>query len=306
MTRVLVTGASGFIGSRVVRSLLRRGDNVVGLVRSGSERRRLEGIGSEVAVVEADLDDPSASADAVQRADPEGVIHCAWYVEPGRYLHAVPENLAALEASVRLLRLLLDQGCDRIVLVGTSYEPAAGGEVGRVEPPQAGIYRAAKAALHEVAMRLAEEGHPVACAHIFYLYGPGESERRLVPLLVRSLLQGETLAVTDGEQRRDYLHVDDVADALRAILAAKASGSIDVCSGDAVPLSRLFDAVERATGREGHLDVGGRPYGEGEVIEAVGDPGPLRDLGWTPSITLEDGIADTVEWWIDHLGSRVS
>lgn len=300
--KVLVTGAAGFIGSQVTRVLVQRGAEVHALVRPNTRRDRLEPVADRVSLVTADLDDPAAVEAAVHQVSPDGCIHAAWYVEPGRYLHAVPENLAALEASNRLLRLLLSAGCERVVLVGTSFEPAAGGERGGVEPPQESIYRAAKAALHTVGQRLADEGNRVACAHVFYLYGPGEDGRRLVPLLIRSLLRGERIAVTDGQQRRDYLHVADIAAGLCTILEQGASGSLDVSSGTPTPLGELFRLLGDATGRSELIEVGGRPYGEGEVLVAEGDDRALRALGWAPERSLEEGIKETVAWWAARLG----
>lgn len=302
--RVLVTGASGFIGSHVVRELVDRGEEVYALARPDSSLRRLQGIDRHVHLLSADLDHPDSARRAVLAARPEAAIHAAWYVEPGRYLHAVPENLAALEASTRLLRLLGSVGCGATVVVGTGFEEAAGGPSGGTVPPVRSIYASAKSALHEVVDGLAREGRPVACAHPFYLYGPWEDERRFVPALVRALLAGETIDVTDGRQRRDFLHVADVASALCTIVAAGAGGSFDVCTGRPVQVSEIYDAVGEATGRRSLLNVGARPYADGEVISSTGHDGPLRALGWVPRFGLADGIKDTVAWWDDHLSER--
>ena len=119
--RVLLTGATGFIGSHTARALIERGHDVHALVREGAGLHRIADVLDHLTIVDADLHDEVAMGAAVQSIAPEGVVHAAWYVEPGRYLHAVPENLAALEASVRLIRLLESVGCERIVVAGTSF-----------------------------------------------------------------------------------------------------------------------------------------------------------------------------------------
>ena len=299
--RVLVTGASGFIGSHVVHELVARGDVVYALARPESSLHRLEGVERQVHVLVADLADADATARAVAAARPDGVVHAAWYVDPLRYLHAVDENLQALEASTRLLRLLVAAGCGRIVVVGSGFERTAGGSAGGTVPHPASIYASCKAALHEVVERLAVDGYAVACAHPFYLYGPWEDERRFVPSLARSLLAGKGVPVTDGRQRRDFLHVADVAAALCTILEREGAGSFDVCSGTPVALTEVYEAIGQATGRPDLLDVGARPYGAGEVVTATGDAEPLRRLGWSPRFDLAEGIKDAVAWWDERL-----
>lgn len=302
--RVLLTGATGFIGSHVARALLERGHDVHALVRRHSSRHRIADLGDRLHVLTADLSDAAETAAAVHASGPEGAVHAAWYVEPGSYLDAVPENLEALEASMRLFRLLLDAGCERITTVGTGFEPKAGGRHGGARPAQESVYASTKGALHEVIERLATEGAAVACAHVFYLYGPFEDGRRLVPALIRALLGGEEIEVTDGRQRRDYLHVSDVASALCTIVEAGAAGSIDVCAGEPTLLTDLFAAVEEATGRPGLIKAGARAYGPGEVVEARGDDTVLRGLGWAPSFDLARGVKDAVAWWEDHQGTK--
>src|SRR5262245_6234932 len=109
--RVLVTGAGGFIGSQVVRSLLRRGDEVVALLRRGAEPARLADVRDRLRVVTADLDAPEAVGRALAEARPEGCAHLAWYAVPGKYLHAQAENLACVQATLGLVRQLIAVGC---------------------------------------------------------------------------------------------------------------------------------------------------------------------------------------------------
>lgn len=299
--RVLLTGATGFIGSHVARALVDRDHEVHALVRAGSSLDRLDDVDDALTLVHGDLRDPEIGK-VIRTARPEGVIHAAWYVEPGKYLTAVKENLEILEATVRLFRDVLDVGCDRIVSVGSSFEPAAGGVMGGAQPRPLGMYSAAKAAVHEVVDDVARQGARAACGHVFYLHGPGEDERRLVPALVTALLRGQPVDVSGGDQRLDYLHVADVAAGLVTILDGGGSGSIDVCSDAPIPLADVFSAIGEATGRGELIRVGGRPYGEREVMHAGGDPRRLRRLGWEPSFGLAEGVKDTVAWWERRLG----
>lgn len=295
--RVLVSGAAGFIGSHVTRVLTGRGHEVTAVVRPGHGTDRLTDVPGALHVVEADLADPAQAASAVRQGAPEGLVHAAWYVEPGKYLHAADENARALEMTGTLFDAALTAGCGRIVNVGTGFEPAAGGAAGGVVPPQESVYSSSKAAVHDLVARLAGDGVAATCAHVFYLYGPGEYPDRLVPALIRSVLGGKAIEVTDGRQRRDYLHVADVAAGLAVLVEHDAGPSVDICSAEPIEVRELYDAVGSATGRRELIHDGARAYGDGEVLSAAGDDTELRNLGWSPAISLADGIAECVDYW---------
>src|SRR6202011_3100840 len=164
-------------------------------------------------------------------------IHLAWYAVPGKYLDA-RENLDCLGVSLHLLEVLAQTGCRHVVMTGTcaEYDTDVGylRESGPTRP--ATLYAAAKLSLGiTAAIRAAQLGMTLSWARLFYLYGPYEDERRMVPSLIRSLLENKPFKASSGRQIRDYLHVDDVAAALCALAAARANGTFNVCSGEPVP-----------------------------------------------------------------------
>jgi nucleoside-diphosphate-sugar epimerase len=288
--RVLLTGASGFIGSHVARELVAGGDAVTAVIAPASSLDPIADLGV-AGVVRADL--RSADLDRlVEACRPEVCVHLAWYVEPGRYLTEARPNLESLAASVRLLTALEGGTCRRVVLAGTCLEGATG-EDGR-PVTSTSPYAATKAALHSVATHL--EVTDVVCAHIFHVYGPGERRERIVPQVALACLQGQPLEVTSGDRQFDYLHVEDVASALATIAKARMIGQVDVCSGQRVALRELFDEIGRAAGHRGMIKIGARPDGE-EMIIPGGDPRVLADVGWSPRWTLEEGVVQTVAWW---------
>lgn len=290
--RVLLTGAGGFIGSHVARTLAAQDDEIVAVLRPNGSTERLADVDSELSIVRADL----GSADLeslLTDAAPDVCIHLAWYVEPGRYLTAVQENLASLVAGTRLLSALDKTGCPRAVIAGTCLEPGSliDGDV----RPAGTVYAAAKSALHQVARHL--ERTSVACAHIFYLYGPGEDPQRLVPAVIRACLEGQTIAVSSGEQKRDFLHVEDVASAIVAVAKSDLQERVDICTGVTRPLREVFEAIGSATHRQDLIGIGHRPSVAGEPQDIAGDSTILAGTGWQPRWPLEAGITDTVEWW---------
>jgi nucleoside-diphosphate-sugar epimerase len=288
--RILLTGATGFIGAHVARALVARGAQVHGLALPGAPRDRLADIASRLELHEGDLSDAAWTQATVGSLAPDAVIHLAWYAEPGTYLRAIPENLASLRGGMNLLEALAGGGtCRRVVLAGTCLENLA--------TPQPTIYAAAKSAQHQLAMGFAAASMTAACAHIHYLYGPGEDERRVIPTVTRSLLRGEPIDVTSGSQSRDYLHVADIAEALCRIAESDATGRVDICTGKPVTLRDVFEEIARATGTPQLLRIGALPDSESTGWPATGDPTALLATGWQPSYNLRQGIQETTAWW---------
>lgn len=296
LMRVLLTGAGGFIGSHVARLLIARGEDVTAVLRPDGRRDRIADVVTDLSIVEADLNSTDLRK-LVVGAKPDLCIHLAWYVEPTRYLTAVQENLTSLATGARLLAALDGARCPRAVIAGTCLEPGTL-IAGQTRGPET-IYAAAKNALHQVGMRL---GHTdVACAHIFHLYGPGENRRRVVPSVIRSCLQGRAIDVTSGIQRRDFMHVEDVASGIISLANSDVQGSVDICSGVSTSLRQVFEAIGEETGRPELIGIGNRPHAPGEPREIAGDGSALLRTGWQPGRTLRGGIADAVAWWRAHL-----
>jgi nucleoside-diphosphate-sugar epimerase len=288
--RLLLTGATGFIGAHVARALVERGAEVHGLTLPGAPRERIAALAPQVELIEGDLGDAAWVRATVGSIAPDAAIHLAWFAEPRLYLRAVPENLASLRGGVNLIEALADGGtCRRVVMAGTCLE--------NMDTPRPTIYAAAKAAQHQLATGFGERSMSAACAHIFYLYGPWEDERRAIPTVTRSLLRGEQIDVTSGSQARDYLHVADVAEALSTLADSDVSGRVDICTGSPVTLRRVFEEVAQATGRADLLRIGALPDSESTGWPATGDPAPMLTTGWRPRYNLKQGIQETTAWW---------
>ena len=299
MSRLLVTGGSGFVGLPTLRALAGR-DDEVHVLTTRTEPPAVPGVKWR----RIDLgDDGSQLEELLDELRPQRLLHLAWYVEHGRFWDA-PENVVWVERSLRLLRAFIDAGGRRAVMLGTCAEydwASADGPLLETEASiaPATLYGTAKDALRGLAGALAaSRGVELAWGRLFFLYGPRESPGRLVPSVIDSLLDGMPAKTTSGTQRRDFLHVEDVAGAVAALLESSVTGPVNIASGRAVAVSELVDLIAKAVGRPELVRAGALPDRASEPPLLVADAGRLtREVGYSPRFTLADGIADTVGWW---------
>lgn len=279
MKRVLLTGASGFIGRHAADALEGRGFEVCAF----SSR-------------DGDLLDPAVPSALIERVRPTHLLHLAWYAVPGDYWTSV-ENLRWVEATLRLLRAF---DGERAVVAGSSaeYDWSAGGRLVEDATPDrpATLYGAAKLAVSNIGRRMG--GLSFAQGRVFFVYGPNEDERRLVPQVARPLLAGERAAVSEGSQVRDFMHAADVAGALCALLDSEVTGPVNIASGDALPVREVVAMVAEAAGRPELVDYGVLPARPGDPGELIPDVTRLRDeVGFRPRFSTREGLADAVDFW---------
>jgi nucleoside-diphosphate-sugar epimerase len=295
--KVVVTGASGFIGSQVVRLLARAETEVYAVVRAGRDHAqlarnvRIVEVGADLSTVDALTSIASIGADTC--------IHCAWLTTPGEYLGS-PLNTALQSATIALAERLAAGGCRRFVGVGTCFEYDIGDEILSEETPLAPAhpYSTAKAATYRALLALGRAtSMQVAWARLFYVYGPGEHPRRLIASVVRDLLRGHEARCTEGAQVRDFLHVEDVAAALCAIARAELVGAVNVASGEPVTVATIAKRIAAILDCSERLRLGALPYAAGDPMFVLGDNRRLRSTGWSARWSLDDGLADAVRWW---------
>lgn len=292
--RVLVTGASGFIGRCALPALARRGYEVHAISR---KQLALEGIHWHV----ADLLDAQRLPTLLADIRPSHLLHLAWYAEHGKFWTS-RENRRWLEVSTALMRAFRDAGGQFAVGAGScaEYDWREGYCDENTTPlAPATEYGACKHAAH---LGMEEIGNPsgIGCAwgRIFHLYGPHEHPARFVASIIRSLLLGQEAICTEGTQIRDFLHVEDVAEGFIALLDAGRAGSFNLGAGQPITLADLGRRIASLIGRPEMLKLGALPMAAEDPPILVPRPGRLaQDLKWSPRYTLDQGLRHTIDWW---------
>jgi len=302
MKRVLLTGASGFVGRHCLPALLARGYEVHAL---SSKAGVSVAPHTEPHWHQADLLDAAQVSRLLEQVQPKHLLHCAWYAVPGKYWTS-PENFRWLEASLHLFKTFAATGGKRAVGVGTcaEYDWRDGHCSEHVTPlAPTTVYGVCKHALQLMLDTLAKQtGLSTAWGRLFFLYGPHEYEERLVASIIRSILQEQPALCSHGEQIRDFLYVQDAADALVALLDSEVTGAVNIASGVPLRLLELIMEIAAQLERPDLIQLGARPVALSEPPLLVADVGRLRnEVGWTPQHELTQGLIETIKWWKSQL-----
>lgn len=295
MKRVLVTGASGFIGRHTLPALALRGFEV----HAVSSQPRPSPAGG----ARWHRSDLLRGADVRQLMDgvqPTHLLHLAWFAVPGQFWTS-PENLRWVQTSLELLSVFESVGGRRLVVAGSCAEYEwSDVDCDEHDTPlrPATLYGTCKHALHLVMEKFADRRLSTGWGRVFHLYGPHEHPDRLVPSVICSLLDGRPALCTPGTQVRDFLHVADVAGAFVALLDSPVGGAVNIASGTPVSIANLVSTIGRQMGAASLVRLGARPLPAHEQPRLTARVARLRDeVGWTPTISLESGLEQTTEWW---------
>jgi nucleoside-diphosphate-sugar epimerase len=302
--RVLVTGASGFLGSHVVRRLVKEGADIYAVTSSVSTSpERLSDLLDGITLLEANLRDASSLAHVVAAAQPELVIHQAAFTHVGKSFSRIDENIQTnIQGTVNLLQAL-EGHYRRFVYVGSGDvygdSPVPFTEDGPVAP--ASPYAVSKYAAERFCRMFHQAyGWPIVCLRPFNVYGPGQSPDRIIPELIISALSGRDLKMTEGRQTREFMYVEDVAEAfVQALVKPDIDGEvINVSRGEEVSIRQLATTVLELMGNPVKGLFGALENRPTEIWRMFGDDTKARELlGWSATTTLTDGLTKTIDWY---------
>lgn len=268
MTLVLLTGGTGFVGGQILKRFLERGCRVRLAVRAQVTQR--DGV-EQVVVRDLFAADQPALEDLCAGVDV--VCHAAWYAVPGKYLTA-DENMSCLSGSLRLGQAAIAARVPRFVGVGTCFEYDLTAGYLRTNTPLAPttLYGACKASAYlTLSQLMVREKRSFAWCRLFYLYGEGEDERRLVPYLRARLAKGERAELTSGKQIRDYMDVREAGRQVADAALADVEGPVNICSGAPISVADLAYRIADEYQRRDLLVLGARPDTSGDPVCVFGE-----------------------------------
>jgi UDP-glucose 4-epimerase len=296
--RVAVTGAAGFIGLHLLHGLHAAGAEVVAIVVAGKPTPGLDALPFPVEriVIESDR----GAGDAIRQVRPRYVVHLSAVISLERSFRMIEQTIEAnIFSTISLLTACTEVKAERVILMGSceEYGQRYCPFDATLAPDPNSPYGASKAAATAYArMFFGSFGLPTVVLRPSVVYGPRQSPRQLISMVLEALAENRTIAVTEGRQTRDFVYVDDVVDAILIALTAPnvAGETWNIGSGEVVTVRHCLELVERITGLTGLIQYGARPYAESErfhyepMVEET-----YRAFKWKPSVMLEEGIVRT-------------
>ncbi len=276
---ILITGSTGFIGANLVPLLLAHRHTVTALVRN-AERAADMPWANQVRFIVWDIGQDIAPV-LEKIGAPDAVIHLAWAGLPNyKALFHFEQNLPA---HYRFLKSLVEQGVGQVLVTGTCFEYGMqNGCLSEQMPAQPeNSYALAKDTLRRFLQALQQEHNfTLQWARLFYIYGPGQSSNSLLAQLDRALNNGEkSFNMSNGEQLRDYLAVEEVARRLLLLLEhSECNGLVNVCSGEPISVRRLVEHHIQKRGASIALNFGYYPYPDYEPMAFWGDHRRIAQL----------------------------
>jgi nucleoside-diphosphate-sugar epimerase len=250
---------------------------------------------------QADLLDADQIARLLKAAQPQALLHLAWYVAPGDWYGAY-ENFLWMQSSLELLRQFELLGGARVLMVGSGaeYDWRYGYCTEDRTPLDPNTYYGhCKLMLGNALFEFSKLRELNSTwARIFFLYGPGEAETRLVAHTINSILAGVRPRCTHGNQVRDYLHVADAADGLVSVLDSDHTGTVNIASGEPVTLRQLIGRVASQLEQPpDFIEFGAVEAPPTDMPFVVANVERLNVTGWRRTFDHDSGIAHTIDWW---------
>lgn len=285
--RVLITGVTGFLGSNLAIALVARGVEVIALKRSSSSLDRVADIQSKLVFHDVEALDFSVPFRAHGKID--AVIHTATcYGRNGETPWEIFD--ANTGFPLRLLDAASQAGVTTFINTDTILDKYLN------------LYAMSKNQLLDWG-RFYSIHNKIKFINIRleHFYGPEDDESKFTTYVIRSCIDNvERISLTAGEQKRDFIYIDDVVDAYVKVLESIGQfddlfNEFDLGSGDSMSIREFVETVHRMTSSRTFLDFGATPYRAGEVMLSQADIGPLKQLGWTCTHTLDQGLKKVIQ-----------
>jgi dTDP-6-deoxy-L-talose 4-dehydrogenase (NAD+) len=259
--KFLLTGATGFVGRQVLRNLLKNQIAVRAIVRKNKEIFFKDQNPKIELITTNDLFKESVDWWAEQCKGIDTIIHVAWYAEPQKYLQSI-KNIDCLKGSLNLAKGAIKSGIRRFVAIGTCFEyDLSAGDLSINTPLKPlTLYSKSKVRLYTLLSRLLPaKSIEFSWCRLFYLYGEGEDERKLVAYLHKKLSKNQIVELTSGKQIRDFLDVSEAGRMIVDLAISKQQGPINICSGIPVTIRQLAEKIADEYGCRDLLKFGAKP-----------------------------------------------
>jgi len=301
--RCLITGGTGFIGSHIVRKLRNEGAEVAVLLRPDRVPRRINELVPSLKLLYGDLGNIHEIKDQIKAYKPEVVVHAGWggVVKDKRndFDQQIKTNL---NGSLEFLKICVEAGCSNWIGLGSQAEYGPTNEVlvEDLHPNPDTLYGAAKLSLGILSQVFCKS---VSVRQVWLrltaAYGPMDDPSHLIPYVITTLIKNEVPALTRGEQRWDYLYIDDIVNAVwLTIMNEDVKGIFNLSAGKSTEIRKLCESIRNYINAELLLGFDQIPYREEErMVLLASNQRFCQTARWSPITSLEEGLEMTIDWY---------
>lgn len=299
--KVFITGISGFIGANLARKLINENHEVHAVIRPDSNLWRIKDIKEKINLYEVDILDQQALSSTIHQIKPNLIFHLAAY---GSYpFQKEPSKIidVNINGAINILNATLDLEYESLILTGTSSEYGIKEnkmrETDILEPLT--FYAASKGSATLLAQVFAKQyKKPINILRPFSVYGPYEEPTRFIPTIINALINKTDINLTPGEQRRDFIYIEDMTDAYMFLAKQNSIGEIfNIGTGNQFTNDEVVDTLFKITDKNTNINKGTYEKRTWDTSNWVADISKIKNLGWEPKFSLEEGLKKTFEFY---------
>ncbi|HTL56948.1 MAG TPA: NAD(P)-dependent oxidoreductase [Candidatus Limnocylindrales bacterium] len=288
--KILLTGPTGFVGSTFIRLALKRNHQVAGLIIPTEPIPST--LPSTPALIWLRGTLETASWPEIASFKPDVCVHTAWITTPGIYLES-PENEKFRDASFQFLSKVLDMGVRHVLALGTCIEyqiqdrPLA--EDSTPIAPTSTYARCKDELRRALEAETKTRDFSFCWGRVFYPYGPGEHPSRLCSSIIQKLRQGEKIILKTPHSLKDYIYIEDLAEALLTVMEKGFRGNINLATGEGTTVIAIARALAELMGNPDLIEDAAKPERDPFPF-VVADATRLKSLGWRPKVAIQEGL----------------
>ena len=302
---VLITGASGFIGRHLIKIL--DNDHNDHQIHAIFRQIKPNHKSSKINWHKLDLFKDSEVEALIQRIQPTHIIHLAWYTEHGKFWNS-EKNKDWMNASIKLFKVFKKHNGKRFISIGSKAEYFDGkfmedffnssfecNETDKLGPDT--IYGEYKNLLHNKLNKLDKNKKSLVWARVFDTYGPYENEKKFCSYVIKNCISRNEIICNNPFLGMDFLHVHDIANALKLILEKEFLGTINISSGKTITLKFISEYVTKQLNCENLLKLNSESKDRRQIF---GNNSTLKRLGWNNKYKIEDGLDDLIKFYVEE------
>lgn len=300
--RILLTGASGFIGSHLLAKLLKNNIPVAIIRHSNNDPWRIKKYLKDIIVIDHSSDTITKNVSKIQEFSPDTLIHLGWYGVENKYRNNQNQIVENLSRTVSIFNMAHSAGVKTIIGLGSQaeYGPNIKPIDENMETVPTTIYGVAKLCSYQVLNLLCKQNDiRFSWLRLFSAYGPMDNSCWLIPMIILTLLKREVPSLTKGEQQWDYLYISDICDAIYSVFAnPEAQGIFNLGSGKTHSIRSIAEKIRDIIDPSLPINFGKIPYGPDQIMYLRSNNGRLcKTTGWVPQIHLHEGLQTTIDWY---------